>query len=80
MRATLAINSTALPNRHRLTLDHFVKLAAFNELHAEVALAIALADLVNGNDAWMFEAGSSFRFSTKTLQMCFGRPGPGQLL
>src|SRR4029077_4270572 len=62
------------PNRHRLTLDHFVKLAAFDELHAEVGLAIALADLVNGNNAWMFEASSSFRLSAKALQMRFARP------
>src|SRR5438105_3319236 len=62
------------PNRHRLTSRYFVKLAAFDELHAEVALAIALADLVNGNNAWMFEAGSSFRLSAKALQMRLGRP------
>src|SRR2546430_3653382 len=62
------------PNRHRLTSRYFVKLAAFDELHAEVALAIALADLVNGNNAWMFEAGSSFRLSPKTLQMRFSGP------
>ena len=81
MRATLATNSTALPNRHRLAPDYFVQLAAFDELHAEVALAIALADLVNGNNAWMFEAGGSFRFSAKALQVRFASPkGLGQLL
>ena len=63
-----------LPDRHRLAPDYFVKLAAFDELHAEVARAIALADLVNGNNAWMFEAGSSFRFPAKALQMRFGGP------
>ena len=29
---------------------------------------------MDGNDAWMFEAGSSFRFPAKALQMRFGRP------
>ena len=56
-------------------LDYFVELAAFDELHAEVALAIALADFVDGNNAWMFEVGSGFRFPAKTLQMRFGGPG-----
>ena len=75
MRANFAINSTALPDRYRLAPDYFVKLAAFDEFHAEVAGAIALADFVNGNDAWMVEAGGSFCFATKTLQMRFGGPG-----
>ena len=54
------------------TSDHFVKLAAFDEVHAKVALAIALANLVNGDNAWMFEAGSSFRLPAKALQVRFG--------
>ena len=74
MRATFATNSAARRIGIGSRSDYFVKLAAFDELHAEVALAIALADLVNGNNAWMFEAGSSFRFPAKALQMCFGRP------
>ena len=63
-----------LPDRYRLAPDHFVKLAAFDELHAEVTSAFALADLVDGNDAWMFEAGSSFRLAAKALQVRFGGP------
>ena len=55
--------------------DYFVKLAAFDELHAEVALAIALADFVDGNNAWMFETGGGFGFPAKALQMRFGGPG-----
>ena len=42
-------------DRHWLAPDHFVKLAALDEFHAEVAGAIALADFVNGNDAWMHQ-------------------------
>jgi hypothetical protein len=42
--------------------DYFVKLAAFDKLHAEVALAIALTDLVDWDDARMVEARSSFGF------------------
>jgi hypothetical protein len=64
-----------LPDRHRLAPDHFVKLAAFDQLHAEVALAIALAYLVNGNNGWMFQVSSGFRFPAKTLQVRIGGPG-----
>src|SRR5438876_12392506 len=63
-----------LPDRHRLASDHFVKLAAFDEFHAEVALAFALADLVDGDNTGMFQTGGSFRFATKTFQMHFGGP------
>ena len=41
-----------LPERHRRVCYYFVKLAAFDELHAEVAVAITLAYLVDGDDAW----------------------------
>ena len=61
-------------NPHRLALDHFVKLAALDEIHAEIAATIALAHFVDGNDAWMFEAGGGFSFATKTLQMCVRSP------
>ena len=37
-------------------------------------MTIALADLVDGNNAGMFQAGSSFGFPAKALQMRFGRP------
>ena len=63
-----------VPDRHRRAPDDFVKLAAFDEFHAEVARAIALADFVDGNDAWMLEAGGSFGFATKTLQVRFRSP------
>ena len=65
-----------LPDRHRLTSHYFVKLAAFDEVHAEVALTIALADLVNRNDARMFEAGCGFRFPAKALQCVSVAQGP----
>ena len=47
--------------------DYFVKLAALDQLHAEVAVAIALADFVDRDDAWMFKTGGGFGFATKTL-------------
>ena len=73
------MSSAARRIEHRLALDHFVKLAAFDELHAEVAGAIALADFVNGNDAWMFETGGGFRFPAKALQSALCSPsGQGQ--
>jgi hypothetical protein len=54
--------------------DYFVKLTALDELHAEVALAILLAYLVNWNNTGMFQAGSGFSFPTKTLQVRFRGP------
>jgi hypothetical protein len=54
--------------------DNFVKLAAFDEFHAEVTGAIALADFVDRNDAGMIEAGRSLRFTAKTFQMRFASP------
>ena len=74
MRATFAIKFRRLPDRHRRAPDYFVKLAAFDELHAEVARAIALADFVNRNNAWMFETGGSFRLQPKALQVRFRWP------
>jgi hypothetical protein len=62
------------PNRYRLASDHFVKLASFDEVHAEVALPILLAHLVDGNDARMVKLSGSFRFPSKALQMRFGSP------
>jgi hypothetical protein len=55
-------------------LDYFIKVTAFDELHAEIALAVPFAYLVDGNDAWMVEAGGGFRFPAKALQMRFGSP------
>ena len=63
------------PDRHRRASDYFVKLAAFDEIHAEVAATIALAHFMNGNDKWMVEAGGGFCFPAKALQMRFGGPG-----
>ena len=54
--------------------DYFVQLAAFDEVHAEVALIIALTDLVNGNNAWVLKAGRSLSFPAKALQMRFRGP------
>src|SRR5262249_35815276 len=62
------------PDRHRRAPDNFVKLAAFDELHAEVARTIALADLVHGNDTGLIQAGSSRSFTSKTLYVRFARP------
>ena len=76
MRATFAMSSTACRIGHRRVFNHFVKLTAFDKLHAEVALPIALANLVNGDDACMIEAGSSFCFQTKALEVRFSGPLP----
>jgi hypothetical protein len=63
-----------LPNGDRPPLDYFIKLAAFDESHAEVALTVALADLVDGHNARMIEAGSSFGFQTKAFEVGFRGP------
>ena len=63
-----------LPDRHGSAPDNFIKLAAFHELHAEVTGAIALADFVNRNNAWMFEAGGRFRFQPEALDVRFRGP------
>src|SRR5262249_2471730 len=61
-------------DRDRSLPDYFVKLPALDEIHAEVAATIALPDFMNGNDEWMIEAGSGFRFSPKALQMRLSSP------
>src|ERR1051326_8851933 len=61
-------------DRHRLAASYLIKLAAFNELHAEVAGAIALAHFVDGNNPRVIEACGSFRFASKTLQVRFCGP------
>ena len=49
-------------------------MAPLDKLHAEVALRLALADLVDGNDAWMLEVGGGFCFPPKAFQMRFAGP------
>jgi hypothetical protein len=63
-----------LPNGDRPLLDYFIKLAASDESHAEVALAVALAHLVDGHNARVIEAGSSFGFQTKAFEVGFRGP------
>src|SRR6476469_2035862 len=65
-----------LTNRHRRALNYFVKLAAFDKLHAEVALPIALAHLVDWDDARMVKARRGLGFQTEALDMRFGGPLP----
>src|SRR6266487_2619274 len=59
------------PDRHWLAPSHFVKLAAFDELHAEVTRAIALADFMDWNDAVMLQPRRGFGFETETSQVRF---------
>ena len=54
--------------------DYFVKLAALDQLHAEVTGTIALTDFVNWDDAGMLQTGGGFSFETKTLQVRFRGP------
>src|SRR4030095_7353893 len=63
-----------LPNRHRCTAYHFIKLTAFDEFHAEIAGAVAFAYFVDGNNARMIETGSGFRLATESLKVRFRGP------
>jgi hypothetical protein len=49
-------------------------LSAFDELHAEVARAITLADLVDRNNTGVLQTGGRLCFETKTLQVRFACP------
>jgi hypothetical protein len=53
--------------------DELVELAAFLELHAEVASPIALADFVDRNDPRMLKAGGRLGLAAEPLQMGFTR-------
>ena len=63
-----------MPDRHRRALEHFIKLAAFDEFHAEIAGAIALVHLVDRDNARVIEACRSFCFQTKAPDVRFARP------
>src|SRR5204863_6665385 len=63
-----------LPDRHRRLFNYFVKLATFDELHAEVALAIALSNFMDRNDTGMLQTSCRFRFEPKAFQVGFARP------
>src|SRR6266480_604459 len=65
-----------LSDRHRRAPDYFVKLTAFDELHAEITRAVALAHFVNGNDRRMIEAGGGFCFHSEALEVRFRGPLP----
>jgi hypothetical protein len=59
-----------LPRRYRTATDYFVEAISFNEPHAEVIRAIALANLVDGNNPRMIELRRCFRFPPKAFQVC----------
>jgi hypothetical protein len=50
-----------------------VKLAALDEVHAEVAVTIALTDFVDW-DIGVVQSGGGFCFATKTLEVRFRGP------
>src|SRR6516165_4140498 len=57
-----------------LAPDSHVKWFALDQFHAEKAGTVALADLVDGNDAGMIETRCRFGFQMETFQMRVGRP------
>jgi len=73
VRATFAINSTALTHRYRRASDDFVELAALDELHAEVAGAIPLANFMDWNNAWVLEARGGIASDALRLSKARGR-------
>src|ERR1044072_1886035 len=62
------------PDGYGLAADYFVKLAGFDKVHAEVALAIPLAYLVDWHDALMIQTGGSFGFPAKAFKVRFLGP------
>jgi hypothetical protein len=52
--------------------------APLDQLHAEVAVAVVFAHLMNRHDVRMVEVRDGFRFPTKTLEIFRGRPSPAQ--
>src|SRR2546430_15093256 len=61
-------------DRHWLTLKEFVKRAALNEFHAEVARPITLADLIDRNDGRTIQACRSLSFQLESLKTRWGSP------
>src|SRR6266511_6140528 len=59
---------------HLLPPGDFIEWPAFEQFHAEIAGAVTLSDLIDGNDAGMIETGCRFGFEVETLQVSFGRP------
>ena len=54
------------PRRHRIATNDFIKVTAFDELHAEIAGAVAFADFINGHDLRVLQTRGRLRFVTKT--------------
>ena len=52
-------------NRYCLTLNYFIELATFDQIHAVVTTIVALTDFVNWNDRWMVQAGRCLGFETE---------------
>jgi len=46
--------------------DDLIKLATFDQFHAEIAGTITLAHFVDRDDAWMIETGGGLRFAAKS--------------
>src|SRR5437016_1410635 len=59
-------------NRYYLTLNCFIELATFDQIHAEVATTITLTNLVNWNDRWMIQASRCLGFEAASLTESFG--------
>src|SRR5207248_9580984 len=62
------------PSGHRSTFGKLIQVAAFDELHAEITRAVALADFVNRNDLRMLETRRRLGLVTKTPYVRCARP------
>ena len=74
MRATFAINSAARRIDIGSRSDHFVKLAAFDELHAEVAMSHRARRPREWEQCLDVRGWQQPRLPTKSLQMRFRGP------
>jgi hypothetical protein len=53
-------------------IDSLGERPTFDEPHAEVMMAILLANFVDRHDVWMIQVGCGFSFGTETFNQCGG--------
>src|SRR6202043_1212366 len=63
-----------LADRHCLSPNGFVELTTLYEFHAEIAGAVAFADLINRNNSGMLQTCRCLCFLAKSSQMRSARP------
>src|SRR5258705_9623945 len=52
--------------------ERLAQIRPFDQAHAEIVLPLVFADLVNGHDVWMRQAGGRFGFGFEALDQLLG--------